>query len=129
MFGYDFVLIHFLLNAMAPLTLLPFVDRVHTSMLFWMKPKMFKDPISTTREKRMRKYGLVKYLVLYMAISGVLMAVVLTPIFSERISTFLEIYIPDTFSELFQPNFQNNNDTGSPSLLLSYMEMPLRTVP
>lgn len=129
LFGYDFVLFHVLFNLMIPFTLVPFVDRVHTSMLFWMSTsKIFKDPILSAREKRIQRIAIIKYLLLYFAISVTMVGTALTPLFSNKISQSLEGYIPESLAPLFQPNFQNNNDTGAARLLSSFPEMVLRTV-
>ena len=39
MFGADFILGHFLLFLMFPLICIPFMDKIHSVMLFWLRPR------------------------------------------------------------------------------------------
>lgn len=39
MFSADFVLGHFLLFFMLPVLLIPYVDKIHSTMLFWLRPR------------------------------------------------------------------------------------------
>lgn len=128
LFGYDFLLCHLLLFMMTPLTMLPFIDSVHSSLLFWMKPsKIFKSPIFSSREVKARRLAYVKYLVLYLAVFSLIVTTSLTPIFGTYILKLLDQYIPQGFSPLFQPNFQKNNNTGLSFFVPRSADSTLRT--
>lgn len=129
LFGYDFLLCHVLLYLMTPLALLPFVDRAHTSLLFWMKPsQIFRDPILSKQEMRARKRALVWSSVAYVLMFSVLVAFAVSPGLLALMSDKVGNYVPESLSPLFQPNFQQNNDTGLADLVAGVSEVTLRTV-
>ena len=43
-FAADFILGHVLLFLMLPALLIPYIDRVHSMMLFWLKPRYVPSP-------------------------------------------------------------------------------------
>ncbi|KAI0030827.1 1-3-beta-glucan synthase [Vararia minispora EC-137] len=83
----DFLLGHFLLILLTPPTLIPFIDRIHSTMLFWLRPsKQIRPPLFSTKQKRQRRWIVLKYSVLYVIIvSGLAALLVLPPIFKNDI--------------------------------------------
>lgn len=129
LFGFDFIVCHLLLYVMLPLTLFPWVDRVHTTILFWTKSrKIFRDPILSARERRCRNWAIGKNLAVFLLVLLLLCAVGITPYFSSEISGFADPNIPNFALLLFQPNHQRNNDTGNFNLVKTTPELQLVTV-
>jgi len=76
----DFLLGHILLAILTPLTLMPFIDRIHSTMLFWLRPsKQIRPPLFSTKQKRQRRWIVVKYSLLYMVALALLAALVVLP--------------------------------------------------
>ncbi|CAG8558559.1 9541_t:CDS:2, partial [Ambispora leptoticha] len=65
LFATDFVLGHVLLFMLAPFILIPGMDKIHSTMLFWLRPsKQIRAPIFSIRERARRRrivwiYGLI----------------------------------------------------------------------
>lgn len=60
-FTTDFILGHIILFVLFPITLIPGVDRVHSLMLFWLRPSEQIRPsvLSTKQRRRRRRIALV----------------------------------------------------------------------
>ncbi|KAG9303389.1 hypothetical protein G9A89_013715 [Geosiphon pyriformis] len=65
LFAADFILGHIILFMLAPLLLIPGIDKIHSTMLFWLRPsKQIRSPIFSIKERSRRKrivwtYGLI----------------------------------------------------------------------
>ncbi|KAI0318938.1 1-3-beta-glucan synthase [Amylostereum chailletii] len=83
----DFLLGHILLILMTPITLIPFFDRIHSTMLFWLRPsKQIRPPLFSTKQKRQRRWIIFKYTILYTLVIAMLGALIaLPPIFRNEI--------------------------------------------
>ncbi|KZV64948.1 glycosyltransferase family 48 protein [Peniophora sp. CONT] len=84
----DFLLGHFLLIILTVPTLIPFVDRIHSTMLFWLRPsKQIRPPLFSTKQKRQRRWIVFKYTLLYIVLISLLVALLLLPpIFKNEIT-------------------------------------------
>ncbi|KAI6038580.1 hypothetical protein EDC04DRAFT_2569660 [Pisolithus marmoratus] len=62
----DLLLGHFLLFMLTPPILVPFVDRVHATLLFWLRPsKQIRPPLYSTKQKKQRRWIIIKYGIVY----------------------------------------------------------------
>jgi len=83
----DFLLGHFLLFMLTPPMLIPYVDKLHATMLFWLRPsKQIHPPVYSLKQRRQRqsialKYGLVYFLVM----AGFILLIALPAVFRGRI--------------------------------------------
>ncbi|KAF8582242.1 glycosyltransferase family 48 protein [Ramaria rubella] len=65
----DFLLGHFLLFMMTPPVLVPYIDRLHATMLFWLRPsRQIRPPLYSLRQKKQRRTIVVKYGILYLLV-------------------------------------------------------------
>jgi len=77
----DFLLGHVLLFVMTPPVLIPFVDRLHATMLFWLRPsKQIRAPLFSTKQKRQRRWTVLKYGLIYVLVLGIFGALIALPI-------------------------------------------------
>ncbi|KAI9323289.1 1,3-beta-glucan synthase [Dichotomocladium elegans] len=54
-FTADFILGHLTLYALFPFTLIPYVDRLHSLMLFWLRPsKQIRPSVLSTKQRQLR---------------------------------------------------------------------------
>jgi 1,3-beta-glucan synthase len=61
-FTIDFILGHMILFVLFPFTLVPYVDRLHSLLLFWIRPsKQIRPSVLTTKEKRQRRLVALTY--------------------------------------------------------------------
>ncbi|KAG2063618.1 glycosyltransferase family 48 protein, partial [Suillus decipiens] len=84
----DFLLGHILLVILTPPVLIPFVDKLHSTMLFWLRPsKQIRAPLYSTKQKRQRRWIIIKYTLLYvLVVSGLASLIVLPAIFRNEIT-------------------------------------------
>ncbi|KAG8700287.1 1,3-beta-D-glucan synthase [Ceratobasidium sp. 395] len=76
----DFVLCHFLLLLLVPWTLIPFADRLHATMLFWLRPsKQIRAPLYSMKQKRQRRKIIVKYGLVFFLAAAILVGLVAGP--------------------------------------------------
>jgi len=84
----DFLLGHVLLIILTPPVLIPFIDRLHSTMLFWLRPsKQIRAPLFSTKQKRQRRWIIVKYTLFYTLMVAFLVALIALPaLFRDRIT-------------------------------------------
>jgi len=84
----DFLLGHVLLIILTPPLLVPFFDRLHSTMLFWLRPsKQIRAPLFSTKQKRQRRWIVVKYTLVYTLMVAFLVALIALPaLFRDRIT-------------------------------------------
>lgn len=117
-FAGDFVLGHFLLFCQFPLLCIPYFDKWHSLMLFWLKPnKQIRPPIYSLKQARLRRRMIRKYSVLYFAVLILFVILIAAPavVGSLNLVDFDSLDLPEFAEGLFQPRHQNNNDTGTGS--------------
>ncbi|CAG8459552.1 671_t:CDS:2 [Ambispora gerdemannii] len=77
LFATDFILGHIILFILAPICLIPWIDRCHSTMLFWLRTsKQIRVPIFSQKQKKRRSrmiwtYGLL-FLIMYLAFIGLI---------------------------------------------------------
>ncbi|THH32853.1 hypothetical protein EUX98_g1321 [Antrodiella citrinella] len=75
----DFLIGHLLLFILTPPILIPYIDRFHSTMLFWLRPsKQIRAPLYSLKQKRQRRWIVIKYGLAYllsMVVFGALIAV------------------------------------------------------
>ncbi|RCH82219.1 hypothetical protein CU098_000202, partial [Rhizopus stolonifer] len=55
-FTTDFILGHLILFVLFPFTLIPSVDRIHSTILFWLRPsKQIRPSVLSTKERKQRR--------------------------------------------------------------------------
>ncbi|GJE95140.1 glycosyltransferase family 48 protein [Phanerochaete sordida] len=84
----DFLLGHILLIIMTPPIFIPFVDRLHSTMLYWLRPsKQIRPPLFSTKQKRQRRWIVFKYTFVYLIVVALLAALIVLPaLFRDRIT-------------------------------------------
>ncbi|PQE20654.1 13-beta-glucan synthase component FKS1 protein [Rutstroemia sp. NJR-2017a BBW] len=111
MFAGDFVLGHMLLFLMLPVIAIPQVDKIHSVMLFWLRPsRQIRPPIYSMKQSKLRKRRVWRYAVLYFVLLIVFLALLVGPlVVGKKILT--PSLIKSIPQKLMQPINQNNNDT------------------
>ncbi|EGN92450.1 glycosyltransferase family 48 protein [Serpula lacrymans var. lacrymans S7.3] len=84
----DFLLGHILLIILSVPIFIPFIDRLHSTMLFWLRPsKQIRAPLYSTKQKRQRRWIVIKYTLLYIIVVAALAALIILPaIFRDHIT-------------------------------------------
>jgi len=78
----DFILGHILLFFLAPPILIPFVDKLHSTMLFWLRPsKQIRGPIYTFKQRKQRRIIVAKYGLLFLIMLAAFLVLILLPIY------------------------------------------------
>jgi len=107
-FAADFILGHVLLFFMLPILLLPYADKFHSVMLFWLRPsRQIRPPIYSLKQTKLRKRRVIRYAILYFLLLVVFLALIVGPIVAGKFLNF-KLSLP---MEIMQPTGYNNNDT------------------
>ncbi|KAK2738559.1 1,3-beta-D-glucan synthase [Myotisia sp. PD_48] len=110
LFAADFILGHILLFIMLPALCIPFVDKGHSVMLFWLRPsRQIRPPIYSLKQSKLRKRRVIRFAILYFVMLAIFVALIAGPLVARRFLTSL----PDIPMDLLQPTGQDNNDTTS----------------
>ncbi|KAK7446371.1 1,3-beta-D-glucan synthase [Stygiomarasmius scandens] len=84
----DFLLAHVLLIILTPPILIPYANRLHSTMLFWLRPsKQIRAPLFSTKQKRTRRWIVIKYTFVYTIVVAFLAALIVLPaLFRDHIT-------------------------------------------
>ncbi len=111
LFSADFILAHLILFAQAPVLFIPFIDRWHSMMLFWLRPsRQIRPPIFSMRQNRLRKRMVQRYATLYFVLLLLFVGAIVAPSVAGTKISFGQ----NNPLHLIQPTNQNNNNTGGP---------------
>jgi len=120
MFAGDFVLGHLLLFTMLPVIIIPQVDKLHSVMLFWLRPsRQIRPPIYSMKQSKLRRRRVWRYAILYFVMLIIFVALLVGPIVaSAQILKVLDKIAKDLPSTgpmagLVQNANNTNNDTGA----------------
>ncbi|OXV11226.1 hypothetical protein Egran_01011 [Elaphomyces granulatus] len=109
-FAADFVLGHILLFVMLPALCIPYIDKFHSVILFWLRPsRQIRPPIYSLKQSKLRKRRVIRFAILYFIMLVVFIALVAGPLVVRR----LNFKLPAIPMQLMQPVNQDNNDTTS----------------
>jgi 1,3-beta-glucan synthase len=115
LFAADFVLGHIILFFMVPFVLVPQIDKLHSMMLFWLRPsRQIRPPIYSMKQTKLRRRRVIRYAVLYFVLLVVFLALIVGPSVAGK-------YVPDSMFnmlkdfKLVQPTGLDNNDTRGTS--------------
>ncbi|CAG8533293.1 10190_t:CDS:2 [Acaulospora morrowiae] len=82
LFSADFILGHILLFMLAPICLIPWIDKWHSTMLFWLRPsKQIRAPIFSLKQRRKRAYIVWTYGLLFAIMFITFAGLIAGPIF------------------------------------------------
>jgi len=130
MFAADFILGHFLLFLMLPVLAVPYIDKFHSVMLFWLRPRyvitlcspfnreaqvadnhsrQIRPPIYSLKQSKLRKRRVIRFAILYFIMLIIFVALIVGPIVAGKFFGKL----PKIPMDLLQPTGQNNNDTSN----------------
>ncbi|KAK0540207.1 1,3-beta-D-glucan synthase [Tilletia horrida] len=85
LFAADFVTCHILLFALSLPMAIPFVDKVHSTMLFWLRPsRQIHAPIFSLRQRAQRRSIVIRYSLLFVFSFAVFLALIVLPIIFEK---------------------------------------------
>jgi len=85
----DFIIAHFLLIILTPPILLPYANTLHSTMLLWLRPgKQIRAPLFSMKQKRQRRWIVIKYSVVYVVVVAFLAALIVLPALFRDLITF-----------------------------------------
>lgn len=84
-FSADFILGHTLQFIMFPIIIIPYVDRVHSMMLFWLRPsRQIRPPIYTAKQSKLRRKRVIRFSVLYFFMLVIFLALFIGPAVASK---------------------------------------------
>ncbi|EAS36399.3 1,3-beta-glucan synthase component FKS1 [Coccidioides immitis RS] len=108
LFAADFILGHVLLFFMLPALCIPFVDKFHSVILFWLRPsRQIRPPIYSLKQSKLRKRRVIRFAILYFLMLILFVILIAGPLIARRFIT----KFPDIPFDLLQPINQDNDDT------------------
>jgi len=128
MFAGDFVLGHVILFLMLPVIAIPQIDKAHSVMLFWLRPRyvmsqvfrctkltqiysrQIRPPIYSMKQSKLRKRRVWRYAVLYFTLLVLFVALLAGPIVAGKY-VLKDSLISQIPQDLFQPIGLDRNDT------------------
>ena len=113
-FAGDLIATHIILYAQIPILLIPYADKWHTLMLFWLKPSnQIRPRILSKRQKRRRIFQANLYLIIFVFGFVLFSSIFVLPIVANK---YLDIdftgYIPKFIHPIVQPNTAPSNKKG-----------------
>ncbi|KAI6825602.1 1,3-beta-glucan synthase component [Hortaea werneckii] len=107
-FAGDFVLGHFILFFFLPVLLIPYIDKFHSVMLFWLRPsRQIRPPIYSLKQSKLRKKRVVRYAILYFSLFVLFLVLMIAPTVARQMGVSVSLDI----MQLQQPTDWKNNDT------------------
>ncbi|TFK83038.1 glycosyltransferase family 48 protein [Polyporus arcularius HHB13444] len=85
----DFLIGHLLLFILTPPILIPYIDRLHSMLLFWLRPsKQIRAPLYSIKQKRQRRWIIIKYGFVYVLAFATFIALIAVPVIFRDHLTF-----------------------------------------
>ncbi|KAF5365320.1 hypothetical protein D9758_005437 [Tetrapyrgos nigripes] len=76
----DLIIGHLLLFMLTPPILVPYFDRFHATILFWLRPsKQIRAPLYSIKQKRQRRWIIIKYGTVYVLVIAAFVALIAIP--------------------------------------------------
>lgn len=104
-FARDLFLGHFLLFAQFPLLLIPFIDKWHSMMLFWLRPgKQLRPRLLSKKQRHKRRVVVYTYFVVFLLAMMVNAAILSLPWFLGNVLRLdIDLHMPLFILRLKQP--------------------------
>ncbi|KAG8836814.1 1,3-beta-D-glucan synthase [Serendipita sp. 400] len=85
----DFLLGHILLFILTPPILIPYVDKAHSTMLFWLRPsKQIRAPLYSMKVRKQRRWMVIKYGLIYAVAAASFAALIIIPVIFKEVLNF-----------------------------------------
>jgi 1,3-beta-glucan synthase len=128
-FASDFILGHIILFMLLPALLVPYIDKFHSVMLFWLRPRyvsntllpcvtankfcsrQIRPPIYSLKQTKLRKRRVVRYAILYFCMFVLFFCLIVGPAIAAKFGVFDNMSDPVGALHLLQPTNWYNNDT------------------
>ena len=89
----DILLGHFLLFMLAIPLLVPYIDRIHATGLFWLRPsRQIRAPLYSLKQKRQRRGIVIKYGIIFLFILALFVALIVIRKFFLHFSYFFSSF-------------------------------------
>jgi 1,3-beta-glucan synthase len=114
MFVADFFLGHFILFIQIPVLLIPYINRWHSLMLFWLRPdRQIHPQILSSKKRRQRRVVVHFYAVVFLLMLSLMIGILLLPnIVRGALDIDLRQYVPIFAVQLLQPESGANSKKG-----------------
>jgi 1,3-beta-glucan synthase len=98
MFTTDFIIGHMVLFILSPFTLVPYIDQLHSMMLFWLRPrKQIRRPIMSWTQRKQRRRIAVTYGLLFLATLLAFTALLSAPLLAKWLGPHIHIHPVDVW--------------------------------
>ncbi|KAJ1673449.1 1,3-beta-D-glucan synthase [Spiromyces aspiralis] len=79
-FTADVLIGHLIFFFLSIFTLIPWIDRWHSAMLFWLRPsKQIRPPIYSLKQRKQRRRASIIYAILFVTLFAVFLAIIIIP--------------------------------------------------
>jgi len=95
LYSADFIACHILLLFLTIPTIIPYFDRLHATMLFWLAPnQQIRPPIYSFRQRSQRRKIVFKYTVVYIIVQAALVALIVLPLIFKNVIHLTPTSVP-----------------------------------
>ncbi|WPH04294.1 1,3-beta-glucan synthase component fks1 [Acrodontium crateriforme] len=113
-FAADFWLGHVLLFFMVPALLIPYIDKFHSVMLFWLRPsRQIRPPIYSLKQSKLRKRRVIRYAILFFVMFVAFLGLLIAPSLVGSMVPGNILPSSGVLAGLYQPTNWYNNDTAN----------------
>ncbi|KAJ2498308.1 Farnesyl-diphosphate farnesyltransferase, partial [Coemansia sp. RSA 2052] len=103
-FTADVLTGHIILFFLSVFTLIPWVDKWHSAMLFWLRPsRQIRPPIYSLKQRKQRRRSAILYGILFVLVFVIFLAIIIAPQILKP-----DIKLPDTLLQiafLYSPSY------------------------
>ncbi|KAK9768393.1 1,3-beta-D-glucan synthase [Basidiobolus ranarum] len=94
-FATDFLIGHVILFVLFLLCLIPGIDKLHSMMLFWLRPsRQIRSPIYSLKQRKQRRFRILFYTLMFVIVFVFFLAVFIGPFFYQEYVTVNRNTIP-----------------------------------
>lgn len=95
LYSADFIACHLMLFLLTIPTIIPYFDRLHATMLFWLAPsQQIRPPIYSFRQRSQRRKIVFSYSIVYFLIQGTMVALVVLPLLFKGVINLTPSQVP-----------------------------------
>ncbi|KAK9768395.1 1,3-beta-D-glucan synthase [Basidiobolus ranarum] len=94
-FATDFIIGHCILFLLFPFCVIPGMDKLHSMMLFWLRPsRQIRPPIYSLKQRRERTIGVIMYTIIFFITAGFFFGVYIAPFFYSSSFPYKPYHLP-----------------------------------
>ncbi|QPG74586.1 hypothetical protein FOA43_001917 [Brettanomyces nanus] len=114
MFACDFLVAHIILVCQLPVLFIPYIDKLHSFLLLWLKPEdTLRRPVYSSNKRKIRNRITVSYFLLFVLVNLSIFTTVAVPYIAAKVfGVDFDQFVPQFAVSLLQPVEAINDKKG-----------------